>query len=164
MTLKDLRQSKGLTQKEAARFVGMPLRTYQRYEKSAEYEHTIKYRYVCQRLEKHGFVDEEHGVLTMDQIGKACVQVCVEYSVQYCWLFGSYATGQATARSDVDLVVSADEHGCRYCGIEDTFRESLKKRVDLMYPDQIKGREDIICSILQDGVLLYRSAGAGGAA
>ncbi|MCD8308158.1 MAG: nucleotidyltransferase domain-containing protein [Clostridia bacterium] len=164
MTLRELRAAKGITQKEAAGFVGMPVRTYQRYEREDAYKDSIKYRYVCQRLEKYGYIDEEHGILTLEQIEKACVQVCVEYRVQYCYLYGSYAAGRASGHSDVDLVVSLDEHGLRYCGLAETFHESLKKRVDLMYPDQLKGNVDVIKDILQNGILLYRRTGEWGEA
>ncbi|MCD8286768.1 MAG: nucleotidyltransferase domain-containing protein [Clostridia bacterium] len=160
MRLKDLRLAKGLTQKAAADFVGMPLRTYQRYENSAAYEHSIKYRYICQRVERYGYIDEKHGVLTMEQIGKACVKVCAEYSLQYCYLFGSYARGCATGASDVDLLVSSDEHSVSCTSLAETFRESLKKRVDLLYPDQLEGSISLVKDILQDGILLYRRGSA----
>ncbi len=157
MTLKEVRESKGLTQKAAAGFVGMPLRTYQRYEKEISYSYTIKYRYICQRLEKYGYIDEEHGVLSLEQIEKACVQVCAEYSLQYCYLFGSYAKGCASCRSDVDLAVSLDDSGIFMGGLEESFRESLRKRADLLYPDQLYASPEIVRDILQNGILLYRN-------
>lgn len=50
MTLKELRISKGYSQKECANIVGVPLRTFKRYETDKKYRNSIKYQYIVQRL------------------------------------------------------------------------------------------------------------------
>lgn len=50
-------------------------------------------------------MDEEHGLLTRDEIIKAVQNVVKKYPVNSCYLFGSYARAQATPKSDVDLLV-----------------------------------------------------------
>ena len=44
MTLRELRKSKGITQKEAAEFAGVSLRAYSDYENDAAKQSTIKYK------------------------------------------------------------------------------------------------------------------------
>ena len=43
MTLRELRKDKGLTQAEAASYVGIPLRTYINYENDITKQDSIKY-------------------------------------------------------------------------------------------------------------------------
>ena len=57
-------------------------------------------------LEKYGFADEEHGVLTIEQIKKTCFEVFQNYSVDYCYLLGSYAKREVNNSKDVDLLIS----------------------------------------------------------
>jgi len=105
MTLKELRKKKKLTQAACAKYLGIPLRTYQNYETDASKVGSIKYNFMLQKLEQYGFVDETHGLLTIEQIKNICASVFEQYSVDYCYLFGSYAKGKATEVSDVDLLI-----------------------------------------------------------
>ena len=51
MKLKELRISKGLSQKECAEFLGMTVRNYQNYENKPEKENTAKYHAIVRKLE-----------------------------------------------------------------------------------------------------------------
>ena len=93
MTLKELRSSKSLTQKAAAALCSIPLRTYVRYENNPDAEGSLKYQYLIQKISQYGFVDENHGVLSKDDIVRSCNLVFQTYPVEYCYLFGSYAKG-----------------------------------------------------------------------
>lgn len=55
-----------------------------------------------------------------------------KYPVDYCCLFGSYAGGKATERSDVDLFIFTELTGLKYFGLIEELRENLRKRVDLV--------------------------------
>lgn len=72
MTLKELRKEKGLTQAACAKVVGVPMRTYVRYEADEGRRDTIKYRYIFDALQKYGVIDEEHGLLTIEKIQMIC--------------------------------------------------------------------------------------------
>ena len=100
MTLKELRKEKGLTQAACAKVVGVPVRTYVRYETDEGRAGTLKYRYMLETLQKYGVIDEEHGLLTVDKIKSVCAPLFEQYGVKYAYLFGSYAKGKATERSD----------------------------------------------------------------
>ncbi|MBQ5346309.1 MAG: helix-turn-helix transcriptional regulator, partial [Acidaminococcaceae bacterium] len=80
--LKKLRIEKQLTQQEAARRLGVSLRSYIMYENNAEKEGTVKYRFLLQEMQKINTVDEEHGILTLKQIQKICKEVFDDYKVE----------------------------------------------------------------------------------
>ena len=56
MMLRELRKQKKLTQAECAKYLGVPLRTYQNYETDAAKRTSIKYLYMLEKLEQYGFV------------------------------------------------------------------------------------------------------------
>jgi len=154
-TLKALRISKKLTQKQACELLGVSLRSYKEYENDEAKVNTLKYRSMVNELEKYTALDEEHGILTMDEIKRACRKVLDEYSVKYCILFGSYAKGTPTETSDVDLLISTDVTGLRFYGIAERLREVLCKKVDLLDLRQLTENLDLLDVILKDGVRIY---------
>jgi len=155
MTLRELRKNKGITQQEAADFVGMPLRTYSNYENDIKKEDTIKYKYILEKLYSYGYVDEENGVLTLQEIKETCAKIFSEYPVEYCYLFGSYAKGKATATSDVDLMIYTTISGLKFYGMVEELREALKKKVDVLDQKQIMDNFEITNEILKDGIKIY---------
>ena len=60
MSLKEIRKQNHLTQKQAAELVGIPYRTYIRYEENDSYSNTFKYRMVLSELSEKTKIDEEH--------------------------------------------------------------------------------------------------------
>lgn len=154
-TLKELRISKGLTQEKASILLGVSLRSYKSYENDLTKIGTIKYNYMLEQLDKYISIDEEHGILTIDEIKKACKYVLEEYSVKYCILFGSYAKGKANEKSDVDLLVSTDITGLRFFGIAERLRNALHKKVDLLDLKQLSNNQNLLDEILKDGIRVY---------
>ena len=152
MTLRELRKNKGITQQQAADFVGVPLRTYSNYETDPTKQTSIKYKYMIEKLHTYGYVDEENGMLTVDEIKNVCVSVLSRYPVEYCYLFGSYAKGKATPTSDVDLLVCTTVSGLQFYGLVEELREKLKKKVDVLDQRQLEGNFDLTNEILRDGI------------
>ena len=136
--LKELRIEKKMTQREVADLVGISLRSYKSYENDENKRDTLKYRYIMEQLEKINFIDEEHGLLTVDDIIRKCSEVFTRYDVKFCYLFGSYAKGKETPSSDVDLLISADVKGIKFYGLAEELRETLSKKVDLLDINQLK--------------------------
>ena len=155
MELKELRKSKMLTQRDCAKYLAIPLRTYQNYESDPSKHDSIKYRYMMEKLGQYGFIDEDHGVLTIEQIKKVCQEVFDDYEIEYCYLFGSYAKGKATDASDVDLFISSNITGLKFYGLVESLREKLHKRVDLLNQDQVKNNFELLNEILKDGIKIY---------
>jgi predicted nucleotidyltransferase len=155
MTLRELRKNKGITQQEAANFLGVPLRTYSNYENDIKKQTSIKYIYMVEKLYTYGYVDEENGILTLDEIKNVCVEVFSKYSVEYCYLFGSYAKGKAKATSDVDLLVCTNLSGLKFYGLVEELREALKKKVDVLDQKQLIDNFELTNEILKDGIKIY---------
>lgn len=155
MTLKQLRTEKGLTQTECAKYLQIPHRTYCRYESDESKINPIKYQYVLDKLNNYGFIDEEHGILTVEQIKKSCAEVFADYTVEYCYLFGSYAKGKAKETSDVDLLVATAASGMEFFGFVESLRETLKKKVDVLDVAQLNNNPTLVQEILKDGIKIY---------
>ena len=156
--LKTARTSRKLTQKQASEYLGVSLRSYKDYENNEAKRDTRKYRAMVSELEKIAALDEEHGILTMTDIKKACKDVLCGYQVKYCVLFGSYAKGRATEHSDVDLLISTDITGLRFYGIAERLREALHKKVDLLDLRQLTDNRELLDEILRDGVRVYEQS------
>ena len=155
MTLKELRKEKGLTQSAAAAYLGVSLRTYQSYEGNVGKQTGPRYEYILEKLNRYGFLDEENGVLTVENIKEICRKILPDYQVQYCYLFGSYAKGKATGRSDVDLLVFTAVTGLRFFELAERLREALHKRIDLLDQRQIEKNFELTNEILKDGIKIY---------
>ena len=155
LTLRELRLSKGLTQKQAAQLCSVSLRSYVSYENDDSHNDSIKYKYMLSVLGQYGVIDETHGILTVDEIRDALEGIFEEYNIFYCYLFGSYSKGKATESSDVDLLVSADITGMKFFGLIEKIREVLHKKVDVLDFEQLNGNPDLLNEILKDGIKLY---------
>ena len=156
MTLKEVRKQKKLTQIECAKYLEIPIRTYQNYETDESKHTSMKYRYMLQKLEAYGFVDENHGILSLQTIKDVCTDVFAEFDVEYCYLFGSYAKGTATESSDVDLLIATAVSGMKFYDLVETTRERLHKRVDVLNREQLNANPELVNEILKDGIKIYR--------
>ena len=75
MKLKELRKEKKMTQQQVADLVGVCLRSYKSYENEKRKEGTIKYDYMISKLEEVNKIDEENGVLEIEDIKEICAKV-----------------------------------------------------------------------------------------
>ncbi len=152
MTLKELRKQKCLTQANCAKYLNIPLRTYQNYENDISKQDSLKYAYMIEKLEQYGFIDEKHGILTIQKIKDICKEVFLNYDVEYCYLFGSYAKGNAKEDSDIDLLISSSISGINFYGLIEELRDKLKKEIDLLNIEQLSNNLKLINEILKDGI------------
>lgn len=155
MTLRELRKQKKLTQVECAEYLGIPIRTYQNYETDESKATSMKYMFMIQKLSSYGFIDETHGILSIQQIKDICAEVFSSFDVKYCYLFGSYAKSMATESSDVDLLISTSASGMKFYDLIETLREKLCKKVDVLNKEQLKDNPDLTDEILKDGIKIY---------
>lgn len=152
MNLKELRKKHGLTQKEAASLIGVPYRTYIRYEENESYVKTYKYKKMMEDLIDILKVDEEHGILTVDKIKKVLIPILKKHEIKYCYLFGSYARGDAQERSDIDLLIDTEITGLSFFKLVEEIREALCKKVDLLRLKDLEEGNPIILAILKEGI------------
>lgn len=158
MSLFDTRKQYGLSQKEAAAALKVPLRTYVRYEKEDSYGDVYKRRAMIESLDALYQITENKGLLTVEQIKTLVKEVFdSEYSgqIEFCYLFGSYAKGYAKEDSDVDLLVSTSLTGIRFVGVSEAIREKLHKKIDLIRFSNIGENMLLINEIMKDGIKIY---------
>ncbi|MBO6000608.1 MAG: nucleotidyltransferase domain-containing protein [Spirochaetales bacterium] len=156
--LKAIRKTLGLTQKEVAVLAGVSLRSYKTYENEVRKKETPVYKYILELLQRKAFIDEDHGILTLDSIKDKCTEVFKQYDVEYCYLFGSYSRSEAKETSDVDLLVSTPITGMDFYGMAERLRLSLHKRVDLLGLEQLSGNPELLHDILKEGIKIYEKA------
>ena len=154
-SIKELRKEKKLTQQQVADIVGISIRSYKSYESDESKINTIKYKFIYDTLQGINPIDEEHGILTIEDIRKKCVRLFDSYPVQYCYLFGSYAKGTAVDNSDVDLLISTELKGLKYYDLVEKIRVSLHKKVDILDVAQLKDNMELLNEILKDGIKIY---------
>ena len=150
--LKRIRTSKKLTQQEAANRIGVSLRSYVSYENDETKSDTVKYRFFLHELEMIDPIDEEHGVISRDELIKICSNIFSEYDVHFCYLFGSYAKGTAIGTSDVDLLISTKITGLKYYELVERLREALHKKVDMLDTKQLLKNEALLNEVLKEGI------------
>lgn len=155
MTLKELRIEKKLTQEAAASLCGVSRRSYQIYEGQDGPKEAIRYQHILEVLSKVGYLDEEHGILSAQQIRDAVQKVSVQHQVSFVILFGSYAKNKARDDSDVDLLVSTEEKGLHFYGLVEEYRVALHKKVDVLGLEQLNNNPALVAKILKDGIRIY---------
>ena len=153
--LKSLRMKSGMTQQNAADRIGISLRSYVTYENDDKKTGTPKYRFLLSEMSQICRLDEDHGILSINEIREACEEIMKDYSIQYCYLFGSYAKGKASQTSDVDLLISSGVTGLQFYGLVEKLRERLRKKVDLLDTKQLTGNEELLNEVLKDGIRIY---------
>ena len=153
--LKNLRNEKGLTQQQAADLAGISIRSYKSYENDISKTGTLKYNYIVNKLTAFNPVDEDHGILTIEEIKRKCSAIFEDREINFCYLFGSYAKEKATPVSDVDLLISTNIKGLKFFELVENLRCSLHKRVDVLDINQLKNNLELTQEILKDGIKIY---------
>ena len=94
-------------------------------------------------------------VYTIDQIREIVSPVAASYGIPAVWLFGSYARGEATKNSDIDLLIDRGDisSGFRLGGFYIDLRDSLQRELDMVTTDSED--EEFLHRIHEDEVLLY---------
>lgn len=73
-------------------------------------------------------------IYSIDEIQKIVSTIARDYGVERVYLFGSYARGEATEKSDIDLCIDKGQlRGLlKLSGLLSDFSDSLNKPVDLV--------------------------------
>ena len=154
MTLKELRKQNGLTQTQAAQLVGIPFRTYIRYEGEFAGKDSFKSQMIFNTLKEKTTIDEERGILTIERIKERVVPILRKHKISFCYLFGSYAKGCPKATSDIDLIVDTELSGLKFFNLVEEIRTILSKKIDLLRLSDLKTDNPIVLEILKDGLRL----------
>ncbi len=158
MTLKETRELYGLTQIKAAEIVGIPVRTFRRYEMDEDYGDVLKRQKIIDILIDKCEITEDKGLLTIEKIKEELTKLFDnQYKgiVEFCYLFGSYAKGYAKENSDVDLCVSSSLSGIRIAGLAEAIRAVLHKKIDLIRFDTLNSNFELSKEIMKSGIKIY---------
>ena len=93
-------------------------------------------------------------MLSIPRIRECIAPICKKYPIRKAYLFGSYARGNATEKSDVDLRIEGDiKSFFMLGGIYSELSDALGAELDLLsrLPDSKAFRENL----KKDEVLLY---------
>ena len=97
-------------------------------------------------------------IYTIDEISSKLTSIFEEKGVIRAVIFGSYAKGEATEDSDIDLVVEVEDWvgGLDFFGIAGDVVDTLGKKVDFFGMDDVipGGRADD--EIKATGVMIYQ--------
>lgn len=97
-------------------------------------------------------------VLNIEDIRKSARKYGKQYGAERIYLFGSYARGEATKDSDVDLRVDRGTiRGFAMGGLLNDIEETLGKKVDLLSTGAL--RKDFLEEIKKEEILLYEQQG-----
>ena len=114
--LRRKRKELGLTQIQAANACGVSRRTYQTYEETELKNDT--FQDILDKLNDMGILDGSDYILNIRYIKHCCKQVFSNYpEITSAYLFGSYERGEATGKSDVDILIVCPPLGLRLFGI-----------------------------------------------
>ena len=94
-------------------------------------------------------------IYTLPQLKRVLTPVFDAYGVRKAILFGSYAKGTATEKSDIDLLVDSRRRGLRFVGLLDDVQRTVGKSVDLFDVTHIEAGSRIDREIQQTGVTVY---------
>ena len=92
---------------------------------------------------------------TIEEIKAIVEPIARKYGVEHVYLFGSYARGEATANSDVDLRVDKGSLKGMFalCGLYTEIEKALHRKVDVLTTGSLE--EDFLREIQKEEVLLY---------
>ena len=154
MTLKETRESYGLSQIETANVLGIPARTLRRYETDENYGNPLVRNVLISLLDEKYKITEDKGLLTIEEIKSALLPILRNKGICFCYLFGSYAKGTAKETSDVDLLIDTEITGLDFFNLVEEIRNKLHKKIDLLRLKDLQSDNPIILEILRTGIRL----------
>ena len=101
-------------------------------------------------------------IFTVDELKTILSPVFQDYGVKRAVLFGSYSRGNATSKSDVDILVDSGLKGLRFVGLIGDIRQSLHgKDVDVFDVTHVNSGSPVDCEIRSTGIEIYASGNRG---
>ena len=158
MTLLETRKQYNVSQIEVAALLGIPVRTYIRYEQDNNYGSELKRQTMINLINDRYEITEDKGLLSVEQIKKQLNDLFdnqYKGAVEFCYLFGSYAKGYSTESSDIDLCISTSLKGLDFVGLSEDIRHKLHKKIDLIRFDTLSNNLVLINEIMKDGIKIY---------
>lgn len=94
-------------------------------------------------------------IYTLPEIQSLLTPVFTRHGVRRAILFGSYAKGDATERSDVDILVDSGLRGLAFYGLLESVVSALELPVDLIDVTQVEKNSPVDHEIRKSGVPIF---------
>ena len=94
-------------------------------------------------------------IYTVSELQKILTPIFRQNGVKQVILFGSYAKGLATAKSDIDLLVDSGLRGLAFFGLLEDVSTAIDAPIDLLDVSQIEKNSRIDREIRESGVAIY---------
>ena len=101
-------------------------------------------------------------ILTKDSIAMLILPVCRRHQIERVYLIGSYARGEATENSDIDLMIEGSDKQSmfEFSDISEELEEAVGKKIDLIeyeavLSDQSRSGKRFRYNIEKDKELIY---------
>ena len=92
---------------------------------------------------------------SIPEIQEKLAPVFRSYGVSRATLFGSFAKGTATGRSDLDLLVDSRLRGLKFVGLMEAVRSAIQMPVDMFDVSHIETGSRLAQEIYATGVTIY---------
>jgi len=97
----------------------------------------------------------KNNIYKIEEIKSRLAPVFGANGVKSALLFGSYANGSATGKSDIDLLVDSGLKGLDFVGLIEYIREALEKNVDVIDVRYVKKDSKVYNEARSTGVPIY---------
>lgn len=94
-------------------------------------------------------------IYTVNDIKRILQPVFKKHNIKKAVLFGSYARGEADAKSDIDIMVDSNLRGLAFYGLLEDVVNAVGLQVDLLDRRQIIPASKIQTEIKNTGVVIY---------
>ena len=94
-------------------------------------------------------------IYTIQELQKILSPIFQQNGVRQAILFGSYAKGYATAKSDIDLLVDSGLRGLAFFGLLEDVASAVDAPIDLLDVSQTEKNSRIEREIQESGVAIY---------
>lgn len=98
---------------------------------------------------------DAHYIYDLPEIKRRLEPIFTSTGVKTAIIFGSYAQGQATTESDIDILVDSGLRGLDFVGLVEYIREALQKEVDVLDVQYLKPNSLVRQEATSTGVLIY---------
>ncbi len=94
---------------------------------------------------------------TVEQIKEKITPALKRYGVKKAYLFGSYAKGEQTNKSDIDIMIDSGGQlkGLNFVGLLDSLITILETDIDLFDSAHIETDSDLYKQVINSGIKIY---------
>jgi len=94
------------------------------------------------------------GILSLSEIEKTIKALLQKYNAEYALLFGSYARGDATPDSDLDVIIAGgkDFKRCHIFSLAEDLREITGRNADVFEISEVNVGTPLYDCVMREGI------------